>query len=85
MLVTYLLDAEPDHRYPTPGPSIWPLLTAVATTVLFIWSIFSPWGVVWGSIPLFITLVGWFWPHAGMSPREMERELERLEPKEATS
>ena len=40
VLVTYVLDAEPDHRYPMPGPSLWPFLTAVATTVLFIWSIF---------------------------------------------
>jgi cytochrome c oxidase subunit 1 len=85
VLVTHLLDAEPDHRFPTPGPSIWPLLAAIATTVLFIWSIFSPWGVVWGSIPLFITLVGWFWPHKGIPPREMEQELARLEPKEAAS
>src|SRR4051794_14843252 len=44
VLVTHLLDAEPDHRFPSPGPSIWPLLAGIATTVLFIWSIFSPWG-----------------------------------------
>jgi cytochrome c oxidase subunit 1 len=23
---------------------------------------FNPWGVVWGAIPLAITLTGWFWP-----------------------
>jgi hypothetical protein len=34
----------------------------MATTVLFIWSIFTPWGVVYGAIPLFITMTGWFWP-----------------------
>jgi cytochrome c oxidase subunit 1 len=62
VLVTYLLDAEPDHRYPMPGPSLWPLFAAIATSVMFVWSIFNPWGVVWGSIPIFITLVGWFWP-----------------------
>jgi cytochrome c oxidase subunit 1 len=37
-------------------------LAALATTVLFIWSIFNAWGVVWGAIPLAITLTGWFWP-----------------------
>ncbi|HYT65610.1 MAG TPA: cytochrome c oxidase subunit I [Vicinamibacterales bacterium] len=62
VLVTYLLDAEPDHRYPMPGPSLWPLVAAVATSVMFVWSIFQAWGVVWGSIPIFLALVGWFWP-----------------------
>jgi len=62
VLVTHVLDAEPDHRQGFPQPSIWPLLTAIATTVLFIWSIFSPWGVVYGSVPVFVAMVGWFWP-----------------------
>jgi hypothetical protein len=62
ILVTYLLDAEPDHRYPMPGPSMWPFLAAIATSVMFVWSIFYAIGVVYGSIPIFITLVGWFWP-----------------------
>jgi cytochrome c oxidase subunit I+III len=65
VLVTYLLDAEPDHRYPMPGPSLWPFLAAIATSVMFVWSIFQARGVVWGSIPIFITLVGWFWPTKG--------------------
>ena len=60
--VTHVLDAEPDHRVEFPEPSIWPLLTALATTALFIWSIFTPWGVVYGSVPIFVTMVGWFWP-----------------------
>jgi cytochrome c oxidase subunit I+III len=62
VLITTLLDAEPDHRNLFPSPSIWPLLSALATTALFIGSIFTPWAVVWGSIPVFITLTGWFWP-----------------------
>jgi cytochrome c oxidase subunit I len=62
VLVTHVMDAEPDHRIEFPQPSLWPLLTAVATTGLFIWSIFTPWGVVYGAVPLFITMVGWFWP-----------------------
>ena len=68
VLVTHVLDAEPDHRIEFPTPSIWPFLTALATTVLFVWSIYSPWGVVWGAIPVFVTMTGWFWPkHAGES------------------
>jgi cytochrome c oxidase subunit I+III len=70
VLVTYLLDAEPDHRYTMPGPSLWPFLAAVATSVMFIWSIFHAWGVVWGSIPIFVTLVGWFWPTKGKKALE---------------
>jgi cytochrome c oxidase subunit 1 len=65
ILITYVLDAEPDHRYRSPQPSTWPFLTAIATTVLFIWSIYTPWGVVYGAVPVFITMVGWFWPKPG--------------------
>ena len=70
VLVTFLLDAEPDHRYPMPGPSLWPLLTAIATSAMFVWSIFQAQGVVWGSIPIFVTLVGWFWPTRGKKALE---------------
>ena len=36
MLVTSVVEAEPDNRQDSPEPSIWPLLAALATTVLFI-------------------------------------------------
>jgi cytochrome c oxidase subunit 1 len=62
VLVTHVLDAEPDHRLLLPEPSIWPFLTGVTVSILFIWSIFTPWGVVYGALPVFVTMVGWFWP-----------------------
>jgi cytochrome c oxidase subunit 1 len=62
VLITYMLDAEPDHRVEFPSPSIWPFCTAIATTGLFIGSIFTPWGVLFGAVPLFVALTGWFWP-----------------------
>jgi cytochrome c oxidase subunit I+III len=62
LLITGAVDAEPDHRSELPSPSIWPLLAALATTGLFIGSIFTPWAVPIGAVPLFVTLVGWFWP-----------------------
>jgi len=62
VLITHVHDATPDHRTEFPAPSIWPFVTAVATTALFIGSIFTPWAVVYGSIPLFVALTGWFWP-----------------------
>src|SRR4051812_8896363 len=74
-LVTRVLDAAPDHRLLYPRPSIWPFISAVATTVLFIGSIFNPWAIVWGSVPVAIALTAWFWPKAGEV--EEARALER--------
>jgi cytochrome c oxidase subunit 1 len=62
VLVTSLLDAEPDHRTEFPEPSIWPLVAALAVTGLFLGSIFTPWAVPVGAVPVFVALVGWFWP-----------------------
>jgi cytochrome c oxidase subunit I+III len=62
VLVTHVLDAEPDHRVEFPEASIWPFLTGLATTALFIGSIFTPWAVVYGAVPVLVTMIGWFWP-----------------------
>jgi cytochrome c oxidase subunit 1 len=62
VLITSVNDAELDHRLWLPSSSIWPFLSAVATTVLFIGSIFTPWAVVWASIPVAIAATLWFWP-----------------------
>jgi cytochrome c oxidase subunit 1 len=55
-------EARADVRETSPDPSIWPLLAAIAVAVTFLGSIFTPWAVVWGSLPVGITLIGWFWP-----------------------
>jgi cytochrome c oxidase subunit 1 len=62
VVVTTLTTARPEARESSPRNSIWPLLAAIATSIMLIWSIFSPWAVVWGSIPVAIALIGWFWP-----------------------
>jgi cytochrome c oxidase subunit 1 len=62
VLVTDVMDAEPTHKDEFPEPSIWPFLAAVATGGMFVGSIFTPWAVVYGALPVFATLVGWFWP-----------------------
>ena len=62
LLVTSVVEALPEARESSPCDSIWPLWAALATSLLLIWSIFSPWAIVWGSIPLMIALIGWFWP-----------------------
>jgi cytochrome c oxidase subunit 1 len=63
VLVTSVNDAELDHRLWLPSSSIWPFLSAVATTVLFVGSIFTPWAIVWGAIPVAIGATLWFWPN----------------------
>ena len=62
LLITSAVAAKPEIRETSPRNSIWPLIAAIATSVMLIWSIFSPWAVVWGSIPIAITVIGWFWP-----------------------
>jgi cytochrome c oxidase subunit 1 len=65
LLLTTVLDAVPDVREPSPDPSLWPFLAALSTTALFIGSIFTPWAVVWLSIPTAAALIAWFWPKPG--------------------
>jgi cytochrome c oxidase subunit I+III len=71
-LCTTIVEAEPDIRQPSAGPTVWPLIAAIATTALFIGSIFHEWALVWGAIPLAAALVGWFWP-SGPTRRQAAR------------
>ena len=75
ILITRVIDASPDHRNVFPTPTIWPFASAVLTTVMFIGSIFTPWAVVWGTIPVVAALTAWFWPKVRETARA--RELER--------
>ena len=70
VLLTSLAEAEPQIREASPEPSIWPLLTAIATTVFFIGSIFTPWAVLWGTPPMAVALIGWFWPTGSKEDEE---------------
>jgi cytochrome c oxidase subunit 1 len=62
ILVTQTLDAEPDHKLVLPEPTIWPLPTALAATITFICSIFTPWALPGGMALAAIALIGWGWP-----------------------
>lgn len=64
LVVSTVAEARPQARESSPGNSIWPFWSAIATAVMLISSIFTPWAVVWGSIPIAIALTGWFWPKA---------------------
>jgi cytochrome c oxidase subunit 1 len=70
LLVSSVADAEPHTREASPEPTIWPLLAAIAATIFFIGSIFTPWAVVWGTPPIGITLIGWFWPSGSKEDEE---------------
>jgi cytochrome c oxidase subunit I+III len=67
-LITTAIEARPDNRYPSPEPTIWPLLSAIALAALFIGSIFTPWAVVIGLPPLGVALAVWFWPKGPPTP-----------------
>ncbi|WP_337268255.1 cytochrome c oxidase subunit I [Oryzifoliimicrobium ureilyticus] len=62
ILITSVVSALPESRESSVGDSIWPLWAALGSAVMLIWSMFSPWGVVWGAVPVAVTLIGWFWP-----------------------
>jgi cytochrome c oxidase subunit I len=72
-LVTTLVDAAPDHRTVSSGPSIWPFMAALATGVAFIGSIFTPWGLVVGVLLGVPVMVGWFWPKGKPTPLHDEQ------------
>jgi cytochrome c oxidase subunit 1 len=61
-LVTSAIDAIPDLREPSPAPTIWPFVSAVALTTMFVSTIFTPWALVIGSVPVGVALIAWFWP-----------------------
>jgi cytochrome c oxidase subunit 1 len=61
-LVTSVTESLPEVRLASPTPTIWPLVVAILVAITFIGSVYTPWAVVWGSLPLGIALTAWFWP-----------------------
>ena len=63
LLVTTVLEARPDHRAPTPAPTIVPFLMAVGVGAGLAASVFTPWGgpiAVVAALPLGLA---WLWPN----------------------
>jgi cytochrome c oxidase subunit 1 len=75
VLVTTVADAEPDHRLWMPSSSIWPFVSALATTILFVGSIFTPWAVVWAAAPVAVAATLWFWPKRAIVQERVRSEL----------
>jgi cytochrome c oxidase subunit 1 len=61
-LVTNSLDSQPQYKEEIAGPSLWPFITSLAVSAAFVGSIFTPWAVPVGAIPVIAALVGWLWP-----------------------
>jgi cytochrome c oxidase subunit I+III len=74
ILVTHLLDADPDHRDILPGPTIAPFLLALAAGVTFIGAIFNPWAVPIGMLLAVPPLLGWFWPRGDMERKVLKEK-----------
>lgn len=72
LVVTTVTHALPDLRESSPEPSIWPFVSALAVGATFIGSIFTPWAVVRGALPIGAALVGWFWPKGDKAALAME-------------
>ncbi|MDB4942064.1 MAG: cytochrome c oxidase, subunit, partial [Labilithrix sp.] len=70
ILVTRIVDAEPDHKNAMPGPSLTPFLAALAIGALIIACIYTPWGLVAGAPPIAAILIAWYWPR-GDHPEEL--------------
>ena len=62
VVLTSVAEAQPQVRWSLPDPDWWPLFGALAMTALFIGSIYTPWAVIWFSVPVGIALTLWFWP-----------------------
>jgi len=74
VLTTSVRDADPLTRSLFPSPSLWPFISALATTALFVASVFTPWAVVWGAVPVALAVIAWFWP--GRAETEQALALE---------
>jgi len=66
--------AEPLNTYALPEPSIWPFVSAVVTSAIFLGSIFTAWAFVAGALPIAVALVGWFWPKRSEATTEDARK-----------
>jgi len=62
LVLTTVLEGRPDLREPSAEPTLWPLISALAMTAMFVSSIFTPWAVAVGTPPIAAALIAWFWP-----------------------
>ncbi|MCW8193917.1 cytochrome c oxidase subunit I [Proteobacteria bacterium 005FR1] len=62
ILLTTVLDAEPQAAQVMPSPSPWPFFLAVAVAFGFVGVMYIPLLFVWAFFVSFLMIVGWLWP-----------------------
>ena len=67
-LVTHSLDSQPQYKEEMAGASIWPFITSVVVSAVFVGSIFTAWAIPVGAPPTIIALIGWLWPRESSVP-----------------
>jgi cytochrome c oxidase subunit 1 len=70
VLVTSVIDAEPQYRHEMPEPSVGPLAMAFAVGVGLILSVFTPWGVPVAFAFGFAALAVWAWPQPDVDGKD---------------
>ena len=65
VLITHVLDARAGSSNGVSRAVHLAVLHRAGDAAMFIGSIFTPWAVVFGAVPVFVALTGWFWPKAG--------------------
>ena len=61
-LSSTVLDARPEARIALPGPTVWPLMLAMAVGVAFAGAIVHVSLVLVGALLSVVALIGWHWP-----------------------
>jgi cytochrome c oxidase subunit 1 len=77
ILVTTVVEAEPDMREPVPDPSLWPFIAAIVTSAVLIASIYTPQAIVWGALPMAAVLIAWLYPHKILAPTPEQVRAQR--------
>jgi cytochrome c oxidase subunit 1 len=72
VLVTSVIDAEPQYRHEMPEPSLGPLAMAIALGIGLIMSVFTPWGVPVALVLGFGALAVWAWPRGEIADKDQE-------------
>jgi cytochrome c oxidase subunit I len=68
ILVTNALTTEPEMREHVPDHTAWPLVCAVVTSIILVWSIYTPKAIEWGALPFAVVLIGWLYPRKILAP-----------------
>jgi len=72
VLTVSVMEAKPDHRYQIPGDSLIPFVMSIVVGAALVGSIFHPYAVPIGAVPIFAVFILWFW--FGNKPGQFNEE-----------